>query len=77
MTSAIPVVTLNVFGDKRGPQVYGYMFAEFGFAGLYALILVTAFQQSIGFDGMFLLMAFITAFITGGLTWRYKFDEPF
>jgi hypothetical protein len=40
MTSMLPVVTYNIWGRTRGAEVYGYMYAEFGFAAMYGLLLV-------------------------------------
>ena len=41
MTSMLPVVTLNIFGLKRGTEVYGFMFSEFGFAAIVGVTVVT------------------------------------
>ena len=40
MTSMIPVVTNRVFGVKRGPMVYSYIFSTFGVAALLGALLV-------------------------------------
>ena len=40
MTSMLPVVTLNVFGYKRGTQVYGYMYSVFGLAAMSGTLIV-------------------------------------
>lgn len=40
MTSMLPVVTLNVFGLKRGTQVYGYMYSVFGLAAMSGTFIV-------------------------------------
>ena len=76
MTSMLPVVTINIF-KNRGTEVYGYMFAEFGFAAIYGVILVQLFQSSIGYNGMLVLLCVISICVTGTLTWFYEFDTPF
>jgi hypothetical protein len=40
MTSMLPVVTMNVFGLKRGTEVYGYMYSVFGLAAMSGLLIV-------------------------------------
>ena len=71
MTSMLPVVTINIFGQERGTEVYGYMYAEFGFAALYGVILVKLLQHRIGYTGMLLVCLSMTTLITGTLTYYY------
>ena len=40
MTSMLPVVTINVFGERRGGDVYGYMYSVFGLAAMSGLLIV-------------------------------------
>jgi hypothetical protein len=40
MTSMLPVVTLTVFGTKRGTEVYGYLYSVFGLAAMSGLVFV-------------------------------------
>lgn len=40
MTSMLPVVTINVFGERRGGDVYGYMYSVFGLAAMSGLFIV-------------------------------------
>ena len=40
MTSMLPVVAINVLGMRRGTQVFGYLFSEFGFIALVGVIVV-------------------------------------
>ena len=71
MTSMLPVVTNRVFGLKRGPSVYGYMFSTFGVAAMTGTLLVNTLQEPIGYTGMLLIglctgtiAAIITFFLT-------------
>jgi hypothetical protein len=76
ITSALPVVTYNVFGIKRGPQVYGYMFSIFGLSSMIGLVLVATIQTKIGYSGMLLVcLAFTTVSIS--FFFFYRFDQPF
>lgn len=77
MTSMLPVVTYNIWGRTRGAEVYGYMYAEFGFAAMYGLVLVKLLQHRIGYTGMILVCLGMTTCITATLTYFYKFDTPF
>ena len=43
MTSMLPVVTLHVFGIKRGGQVYSYMYSVFGVAAMLGTFAVLLF----------------------------------
>lgn len=43
MTSMLPVVCINVFGLRRGTEVFGYLFSEFGFAALVGVLVVGTF----------------------------------
>ena len=49
----LPVLTLKVFGMRRGPEVYGFSNASGLFASLLALALVATIKQTYGFEGMF------------------------
>ena len=76
ITSSLPVVTLNVFGIKRGPQVYGYMFSIFGLSSVIGLLMVQTVQTSIGYQGMLFVCLGFTM-VASGFFWFYRFDEPF
>ena len=72
MTSMIPVVTNRVFGVKRGPQVYGYMFSTFGVAAMLGTLLVNTLQSTDEYTGMMLIcLGFTLASAT--LTFFYQF----
>lgn len=43
MTSMLPAINLQVFGFKRGNQVYSYMFSVFGAAAMTGTFLVKTF----------------------------------
>lgn len=75
MTSMLPVVTISIFGLKRGTQVYGYMFSVFGLAAMSGLVIVGLLQQSIGYSGMLIVCLMFTS-VAAVLTWFYKFNEP-
>lgn len=76
MTSMLPVVTISVFGIKRGTQVYGFMFSVFGLAAISGLIIVGTLQHLIGYSGMLIVCLLFTG-IAAGFTYFYKFNEPF
>ena len=44
MASMIPVVTNRVFGIKRGPMVYSYIFSTFGVAAMLGTLFVKTLQ---------------------------------
>ena len=74
MTSMLPVITLEVFGLKRGNEVYGYMFSVFGVAAMSGTLFVGTIQSSIGYQGMLLLC--LACSITAGLiALPYKFER--
>jgi len=55
MTSMLPVVTLNIFGILRGPQIYSYMYSVFGVAAMLGTFFVGTCQGSLGYNGMLVL----------------------
>lgn len=75
MTSMLPVVTLNVFGYKRGTQIYGYMYSVFGLAAMSGTLIVDTLQHRIGYSGMLIVCLLFTS--TAALfTYFYRFDIP-
>jgi hypothetical protein len=55
MTSMLPVVTLNVFGLRRGTEVYGFMYSVFGLAAMSGVVIVDTLQSRIGYTGMIIV----------------------
>ena len=55
MTSMLPVVTLNVFGLRRGTEVYGFMYSVFGLAAISGVVIVDTLQSRIGYTGMIIV----------------------
>ena len=55
MTSMLPVVTISVFGIKRGTEVYGYMYSVFGLAAMSGVAIVGTLQHLIGYSGMLII----------------------
>ena len=55
----LPVLTLKVFGMRRGPEVYGFSNASGLFASVLALALMATVKQTYGFDGMFCISFFL------------------
>lgn len=74
MTSMLPVVTLSVFGLKRGTEIYGYMYSVFGLAAMSGLVIVETLQPKIGYSGM-LWICLLFTLIAAGFTVSYKFTE--
>ena len=74
MTSMLPVVTINVFGLKRGTEVYGYMYSVFGLAAMSGLVIVETLQPRIGYFGM-LWICLLFTLIASAFTVFYKFTE--
>ena len=72
MTSMLPVVTLHIFGIKRGGQVYSYMYSVFGVAAIVGTILVLTCQKMIGYHGM-LVICLIMTLIAATTTYFYRF----
>ena len=62
MLATLPVLTLKIFGMRRGPEVWGYGNASGFFASIIAIILEATFKQVYGFDGMFTIALFFIAF---------------
>jgi hypothetical protein len=75
MTSMLPVVTMSVFGQMRGYDVYSYMYSIFGVASFTGLLMVELLQHKIGYTGMLFICLFFT-FSALGFTYFYKFNEP-
>ena len=40
MTSMLPPITIHIFGNKRGIEVYGFMYSVFGLAALLGTLFV-------------------------------------
>lgn len=74
MAAIIPVVTLSIFGTKRGDQVYGFMFSAFGVAAILGLLFVAFFQNSLGYQGMLIICAIFTT-IAAVLAIFYDFSK--
>jgi hypothetical protein len=75
MTSMLPVVTLNVFGLKRGTQVYGYMYSVFGLAAMSGTVIVDTLQHRIDYSGMLVVCLMFTS-TAAIFTYFYRFDVP-
>ena len=74
MTSMIPVVTNRVFGVKRGPMVYSYVFSTFGVAAMLGTLLVKTLQTKIGFTGMLIICLAFTL-VAAIITYFYIFKK--
>lgn len=74
MTSMLPVVTINVFGLKRGTEVYGYMYSVFGLAAMSGVFIVQFFQPKFGYFGM-LWVCLLFTLVAAIFTVFYKFTE--
>ena len=74
MTSMIPVVTNRVFGVKRGPMVYSYIFSTFGVAAMLGALLVKTMQTNIGFTGMLIICLAFTL-VSATITYFYIFKR--
>lgn len=74
MTSMLPVVTISVFGIKRGTEVYGYMFSVFGVASMAGLVIVGTLQHTIGYEGMLVVCLIFTG-VAAVFSYFYKFNE--
>jgi hypothetical protein len=72
MTSMLPVVTINVFGERRGGDVYGYMYSVFGLAAMSGLFIVETLQHRINYSGMLFVCLFFTL-IAAVFTYFYNF----
>ena len=55
----LPVLTLKIFGMRRGPEVYGFSNASGLFASVLALALMATIKPIYGFDGMFCISFFL------------------
>ena len=74
MTSMIPVVTNNIYGLKRGPMVYSYIFSTFGVAAMLGTLFVKTCQTALGYHVMLIICLGFT--MTAGLiTIFYRFDR--
>ena len=40
LMAMLPAITMSIFGLRRGPAVYGYLFSIFGMAAMISLVLV-------------------------------------
>ena len=74
MTSMIPVVTNKIFGLKRGPMVYSYVFSTFGVAAMLGTLFVKTCQTALGFTGMLLICLGFTV-LAALITAFYRFER--
>jgi len=40
LMAMLPAITISIFGLRRGPSVYGYLFSIFGMAAMTSLVFV-------------------------------------
>ena len=74
MASMLPVATKQVFGFKRGPCVYSYLWSSFGVASILGALSVKTFLDLLGYDAMLLVCtAFST--LTVIITYFYSFER--
>lgn len=69
----IPVVTQRVFGNLRGPAVYGYVFSTFGVSAMLGTLFVKTAQDPIGYHGMLIVCLGFTT-ISAIITIFYRFE---
>jgi len=62
ITSILPTETLHHFGEKRGHDVYAYMFSAFGVSAILGSVMVRFLQYKIGFTGMLAICMGLTLF---------------
>lgn len=70
----LPVVTLHVFGLKRGDQLYGYMYSVMGVASFASGVFVELWQQKVGYNGMLYICAVFSA-LSAVVASLYQFER--
>ena len=51
----LPIATLNIFGLKRGPQVYSLLLTSTGVASLILIVMIKIIKKYEGYLGMFII----------------------
>ena len=69
----LPVVTKQVFGQKRGSSVYSYLWSSFGVASILGALSVKTFLDLLGYDAMLLVCTTFSS-LTALITFFYKFE---
>ena len=69
----LPVVTKQVFGQKRGSSVYSYLWSSFGVASILGALSVKTFLDLLGYDAMLLVCTAFSS-LTALITFFYKFE---
>jgi MFS family permease len=76
LTSILPTETLHHFREKRGHQVYAFMFSSFGASGIVSSVIVLLFQYTVGFTGM-LAICMVLSVAAFALTFVYDSNNKF
>ena len=74
MWSMLPVASKQVFGVKRSPDVYSYLWSSFGAASMLGAFFVKTAQDQLGYDAMIIICAAFTSAATI-ITYFYRFKR--
>ena len=77
IASMLPTITIEIFGHKRGHQIYSFVYSNFGFQALASGLIVGTLSNYIGFHGIFMCClgtTLIAAFLTFTLDPTKKFN---
>ena len=77
MGSVVPTIAIEIFGHKRGHEVYSYLFSNFGLMSVFSALIVSVCLSYIGYNGvfMFCLVCTIISFILAmSIDTKKKFD---
>ncbi len=55
MGSVVPTIAIEVFGHKRGHEVYSYLFSNFGVMSIISALTVSVFLKYLGYNGVFMI----------------------
>ena len=71
--SMLPVASKQVFGVRRSPSVYSYLWSGFGAASMLGALFVKSLQDELGYDAMIIICAGFTS-LACFITYFYSFE---
>lgn len=76
MGSVVPTVAIEVFGHKRGHEVYSFLFANFGLASICSALIISVLLKYMGYKYLFIL-CLVSTVISFTLAMSLDTKKPF
>ena len=77
MGSVVPTIAIEIFGHKRGHEIYSYLFSNFGLMSVFSALMVSVCLKYVGYQGIFmicLLTTIISFILAMSLDTKKKFN---